>query len=162
MTVKPLSEQVRTLSRLLHGIAGISLIFLMALTIADVALRACHRPIPGVYELVGFAGALAIGLAMPLTSWNRGHVHVDSLLERLSPRGRQAMKIATRLAAIGLFLTLGFNLVRFGLDLRASGEVSPTLEMPFYPVVFLLAAAALVQAGVLLCDIAKVVRGTYE
>jgi TRAP-type C4-dicarboxylate transport system permease small subunit len=162
MTVKPFSEQVRTLSWLLHCIAGASLIFLMFLTLADVALRTFYRPIPGVYELVGFAGALAIGLAMPFTSWTRGHVHVDSLLERLPPRGRQAVQIATRLAAAALFLALGTNLVRFGLDLRASGEVSPTLEWPFYPVAFGLAMASLLQAVVLLCDIVKVRRGTYE
>jgi TRAP-type C4-dicarboxylate transport system permease small subunit len=162
MMAKPFLEQVRLFSRLLHGIAGISLIFLMLLTIADVTLRAFHRPIPGVYEMVGFSSALAIGLAMPFTSWTRGHVHVDSMLERLPPRGRQAVQIATRLAAAGLFLTLGYNLVRFGLDLRASGEVSPTLEIRFYPVVFGLAAAALLQAVVLLCDIAKVREGSYE
>ena len=64
---------VQGVCRFLHGIAGASLVFLMLLTIADVVLRAFHRPIPGVYELVGFASALAIGLAMPLTSWRRGH-----------------------------------------------------------------------------------------
>jgi TRAP-type C4-dicarboxylate transport system permease small subunit len=160
--VKNLFGWVETLSRLLHGIAGISLVFLMFLTIADVTLRSFRRPIPGVYELVGFAGALAIGLALPLTSWTRGHVHVDSLLDRLSLRGRRAVQIATRLAAIGLFLILGVNLIRFGLDLRASGEVSATLELRFYPIAFGLAAAALVQTGVLLCDIVKVMRGEYE
>ncbi len=160
--VKRLFDSVLTFSRLLHGIAGISLVFLMLLTIADVTLRAFHRPIPGVYELVGFAGALAIGLAMPLTSLTRGHVHVDSLLERLSLRGRRAVQIATRLAGVGLFLILGYNLIRFGLDLRASGEVSATLELRFYPVAFGLAAAALVQTGVLLCDIVKVLGGEYE
>ena len=150
------------MSRLFHGIAGISLVFLMLLTIADVVLRFFHRPIPGVYELVGFASALAIGLSLPYTSWTRGHVHVDTLLEWLPPRGRKIMQIATRLAAAGLFLTLSYNLVRFGLDLRASGEVSPTLEWRFYPVVFGLAAAALLQVAVLLCDIAKAAEGTYE
>lgn len=161
MAKSPL-EHVRAFSQLLHGIAGISLVFFMVLTIADVALRFFYRPIPGTYEMVGFAGALAIGLAMPYTSWTRGHVHVDSLIDRLPPRGRQAVQIATRLAGTGLFLTLAYNLALYALDLRASGEVSPTLELRFYPVVFGLAVAALLQAGVLLCDIAKVRGGTYE
>jgi hypothetical protein len=33
------------------------------------------------------------------------------------------------LAAAGLFLVVGINLIRFGMDLRAGGEVSPTLEL---------------------------------
>ncbi len=162
MTAKPLIEQVRTVSRLLHGIAGVNLLFLMFLTIIDVTLRALYRPIPGVYELVGFAGALAIGLAMPFTSCVRGHVHVDSLLNRLSPLGRRSVQTVTRLASAALFLALGYNLVRYGLDLRASGEVSLTLELRFYPVAFGLAAAAAIQAIVLLSDLATVWGGTYE
>jgi TRAP-type C4-dicarboxylate transport system permease small subunit len=153
---------VRRLSRWLHGIAGVSLVFLMSLTIADVVLRACRRPVPGTYELVGFAGAVAIGLAMPFTSWIRGHVYVDFLLGRLPRTGRLAFHLATRLLAAGLFGLIGWNLIQFGFDLRASGEVSPTLELRFYPVVFGLAAAAWLQGIVLLCDIAKIHRGEYE
>jgi TRAP-type C4-dicarboxylate transport system permease small subunit len=153
---------VRGVSKFLHGIAGVSLVFLMLLTIADVVLRAFHRPIRGVYELVGFASAMAIGLAMPYTSWMRGHVHVDSLVSRLPAGGRVAMQIVTRLAAAGLFLVVGINLIRFGMDLRASGEVSPTLELRFYSVAFGLAVAAFLHAIVLLCDIARIRRGEYE
>jgi hypothetical protein len=61
-----------------------------------------------------------------------------------------------------LFALLGWNLVRFGLDLRASGEVSPTLQLRFYPVAFGLAAAALLEVAVLLCHLAKICRGEYE
>ena len=153
---------MRAISRFLHGIAGVSLVFLMLLTIADVVLRACRRPLPGTYELVGFAGAVAIGFAMPLTSWMRGHVCVDSFLERLPKGGKLFFQVATRLLAAGLFLLLGWNLVRFGLDLRASGEVSPTLELKFYPVVLGFAVAAFFQGLVLFCDIAKIRRGEYE
>ena len=144
---------IQPLSGWLQRVAGASLVFLMALTVLDVVLRAAGRPIPGVYELVGFAGALAIGLAMPATSWARGHVHVDSLLNRLPPGGRRILRAATRLAGMALFLALAWNLVRFGLDLRESGEVSATLELRFYPVVFGLAAASALQAAVLAADL---------
>jgi len=153
---------VRRISRFMHGIAGVSLVFLMLLTITDVGLRALHRPVPGTYELVGFAGAVAIGFAMPFTSWIRGHVYVDFFLGRLPKAGRAGFGIATRLLAAGLFALLGWNLVRFGLDLRAAGEVSPTLELRFYPVVFGFAVAAFFQVIVLLCDLVKIYQGEYE
>jgi len=54
---------------------------------------------------------------------------------------------------MALFLALAWNLVRFGLDLRESGEVSATLELRFYPVVFGLAAASALQAAVLAADL---------
>ena len=153
---------VRGFSRFLHGIAGVSLVCLMLLTCADVLLRFFRHPIPGTYELVGFAAALAIGFALPYTSWLRGHVYVDSLVGWLPKAVRVVFHVATRLLAAGLFALLGWNLVRFGLDLRASGEVSPTLELKYYPVVLGVALASFVEVAVLLCDLVKIGWGEYE
>src|SRR5512137_1300465 len=91
---------VREFSRILHWVAGISLVFLMMLTIADVVLRAFGHPIAGTYELVGYAGAVAIACAMPYTSWMRGQVYVDFLLGHLPKTGRLVCHFATRLLAI--------------------------------------------------------------
>jgi TRAP-type C4-dicarboxylate transport system permease small subunit len=146
----------------MHLAAGVSLVLLMLLTLIDVGLRACGKPIPGVYELVGYAGGIAIGLAMPVTSWWRGHVYVDTFLAWLPRTVRTAVHIGTRLVGAGLFAVLAWNLVRFGLDLRASGEVSLTLELKYYPVAFGLATASVLQAVVLLCHIDMVRRGEYE
>jgi len=153
---------VRNLARILHGAAGIALVFLMLLTIADVVLRAFHRPIAGTYELVGYAGAAAIAGAMPYTSWMRGQVYVDFLLERLPGPARMICRLATRLLVIALFGLLGWHLVKYGRDLRVCGEVSPTLELKFYPVVFGFAAACALQAIVQVCEIVKLFRGEYE
>jgi TRAP-type C4-dicarboxylate transport system permease small subunit len=157
-----LLERIRQGSCWLQVVAGTALILLMCLTVLDVVLRAFRHPLPGTYELVGFMGAVAIGCSMPLTSWRRGHVYVDALLDRLPPRVRAAFQVSTRLTVATLFGLLAWNLVGFGLDLRASGEVSPTLELRFYPVVLGLAVATAFQALVLLADLAKIGRGTYE
>jgi TRAP-type C4-dicarboxylate transport system permease small subunit len=146
----------------MHIVAGVSLVLLMVLTLLDVVLRQCGKPILGTYELVGYAGGLAIGLAMPVTSWWRGHVHVDTFLAWVPRPARRAIHIGTRLIGAGLFGVLTWNLVRLGLELRASGEVSSTLELKYYPMVFGLAAASMVQALVLLCHIDMVRRGEYE
>jgi len=150
-------------STALQWAAGTSLVLLMLTTVTDVLLRnTLGKPIPGTYELVGLAGGLVIGLALPLTSWRRGHVEVDSFLPRLPARLRAAIQFITRLLGAALFTILSWNLFRLALDLRASGEVSPTLELPFYPVVFGLAVASVVQTCVFCGQIGQVVRGEYE
>ena len=149
-------------TRVLHAVAGASLVFLLLLTVLDVVLRVLRRPIPGTYELVGFAGGLAIGFAMPYTAWNRGNVYVETFLNRLPRRARQVLQILTRLIACGLFALLGWKLWEYGLSLRASGEVSPTLELRYYPVALGLALASFLQVIVLFCQAAQVVRGEYE
>jgi TRAP-type C4-dicarboxylate transport system permease small subunit len=155
-------SKVNGLSRLLNLIAGISLSFLMLLTIADVILRYFRRPIVGTYELVAFSGAVVIGFSVPLTSWVRGHVYVDFLILRFSQKTRNIFNILTRCLVIWLFLMIGWNLIKYGMDLYKSGEVSVTLQMPFYPVAYGLGICCFIQCLVLLCDILKILGGKYE
>jgi hypothetical protein len=51
---------------------------------------------------------------------------------------------------------------KYGMDLRRYGEVSSTLRIPFYPLVYALAICCFIQCLVLLCDLVKIHRGEYE
>ena len=153
---------VTNISRFLNSIAGISLIFLMSLTITDVILRGFNKPILGAYELVAFAGAVAIGFSMPRTAALRGHIYVDFLIAGFSRRVRNLFNVATRLLVLLLFLFIGWNLFKFGWDLQRSGEVSLTLQMPFYPVAYGVGICCFVQCLVMVCDIIKIHGGTFD
>jgi TRAP-type C4-dicarboxylate transport system permease small subunit len=153
---------VRDLSRTLNLLAGTALLFMMALTVGDVVLRYFRHPIPGTYELVALCGAVVIGFSLPFTSWERGHIYVDFFLEKLPPLARRAVQTITRLMGMALFLLIGWNLILMGSDLRRSGEVSLTLQLPFYPVAYGIGVCCLVQCLVLLGDIIKVWSGHHE
>ncbi|MEW6671369.1 MAG: TRAP transporter small permease [Thermodesulfobacteriota bacterium] len=153
---------VRQLSRFLNVVAGVSITFIIILTMADVIMRTFRRPIVGTYELVAFTGAVVIGFALPFTSWMRGHIYVDFVVQKLPKMLKAAFHIATRCAGIGLFYLIARNLINVGMDLQKSGEVSPTLQLPFYYVAYAVAFSCFVQCFVLLCDIVKVWRGEYE
>jgi TRAP-type C4-dicarboxylate transport system permease small subunit len=157
-----LLDKVKGISRFLNIIAGISLTFLMLLTVSDVILRFFKMPIVGTYELVAFAGAIVIGFSLPLTSWMRGHIFVDFFILKFSKRGQNIFNIVTRCLVIGLFLLIAWNLMKYGLDLQRSGEVSPTLRIPFYPVAYGIGVSCFIQCLVLLCDIVKISGGEYE
>jgi TRAP-type C4-dicarboxylate transport system permease small subunit len=156
------STKIKGLSRFLNIIAGISLTFLMLLTVLDVILRSFRRPIVGAYELVAFSGAIVIGFAIPLTSWVRGHIFVDFFILRFSQKVRNIFNIATRCVVIVLFFLIGWNLLKYGIDLQKSGEVSLTLQMPFYPVAYGVGVCCFVQCLVLICDVIKILGGEYE
>ena len=155
-------SKVREISRILNAIAGITLAFMMCLTVADVILRSFRRPIVGTYELVAFSGAIVVGFAVPLTSWFRGHIYVDFLIMRFSKTVRNIFNFTTRSLVIILFLLIGWNLLRYGMDLQKSGEVSVTLGMPFYPVAYGIGICCFLQCMVIFCDIFKIVWGEYE
>ena len=160
--MKGLLSKINGLSRFFNVIAGISLTFLMLLTVMDVILRALKRPIVGTYELVAFSGAVVIGFAVPLTSWLRGHIFVDFFILRFSQKVRNIFNITTRCLVIVLFFLIGWNLIKYGMDLQKSGEVSLTLQMPFYPVAYGVAVCCFVQCLVLICDVIKIFGGEYE
>ena len=153
---------VKGASSALAAIAGAALTLLMLLTIADVVLRLVGRPIVGTYELVALGGAIAIGLSLPLTSWVRGHIYVDSFVARLPRLPRAVLNIATRLLVLGLFFLIGWNLIKYGLDLRRAGEVTPTLRVPFFPVTLGVGGSCLIECLVIVADIVKIFRKEYE
>jgi TRAP-type C4-dicarboxylate transport system permease small subunit len=157
-----LLDKVKGISRFLNVIAGISLTFLMLLTVSDVILRFFKRPIVGTYELVAFSGAIVIGFSLPLTSLMRGNIFVDFFILKFSKKGQDIFNIVTRCLVITLFFLIGWNLLRYGLDLQKSGEVSATLRLPFYPVAYGVGISCFVQCLVLCCDIVKIFGGKYE
>ncbi len=160
--MKGLLNAVNGLTRFINVIAGISLTFLMLLTIGDVILRFFKMPIVGTYELVAFAGAVVIGFSLPLTSWARGHIFVDFFIIKFSKKIQNVFNIATRCLVFFLFFLMGWNLFKYAVDLQKSGEVSLTLQMPFYPITFGVGICCFIQCLVMVCDIVKVLGGEYE
>ena len=70
--------------------------------------------------------------------------------------------MATRCIGIGLFFLIAWNLIKVGIDIQRSGEVSPTLHLPFYPVAYAVGVVRFFQCLVLFCDIIKIFGGKYE
>jgi TRAP-type C4-dicarboxylate transport system permease small subunit len=153
---------ILNLSRWAQVIAGVALTGIMGITVIDVILRSFNRPIVGSYEIVALMGAVVIGFSLPFTSWVRGHIFVDVLVQKLPRNPRKGVHLATRVMGMLLFFLIAWNLFKMGSDLQKSGEVSPTLQIPFYPVVYGLGIACLLQFLVLLADIVKLFRGKYE
>jgi TRAP-type C4-dicarboxylate transport system permease small subunit len=150
------------ISKSLYAVSGVVLVWMMLLTAADVVLRAFGRPITGAYELVGFSGAVVIGFGLPYTSWTRGHVYMEFLIKKLPKQSRDIANVFTRLVGIALFAVIAYNLVVVGMDLRGTGEMSPTLQLPFYPVAYGVGICCFMLCLMLLCDIIKICGDHYE
>ncbi len=153
---------VRGLCRLLLLVAGITLAFMLLFTLTDVVMRAFGKPILGDYEVISFLGAIVVGFSVPYTSLLKGHVSVDFLFELVSDKTGRAIRLATRLLAIALFLWMGWNFVLMSLDLVKSREVTPVFKVPFYPISFGLAFTCLVQCLTLLTEIRAIAGSRHE
>jgi TRAP-type C4-dicarboxylate transport system permease small subunit len=153
---------LRVCKAVLNVIGTAALAFMMFLTVADILLRAFGHPLVGTYEVVSLALALVIGFGIPRVSMERSNVYMEILLEKLSVRGKAVMNTFTRILCIGLFLLIAFNLLSVGREFHMSGEVSPTIKLPFYPVAYAVGVCCFIECLVFVQDIVKIWRGQYE
>ena len=85
----------------------------------------------------------------------RGHVAVEIVVSRLSPSTQALISLITRMLGILLFALIAWECAHYGNDLKTAGEVSMTLRLPFYPVLYAIALAAAVVCLVIVSGIFK-------
>ena len=143
------------LSRVLFWVAGVAIFLMMLITCADVVLREMRRPIPGTYELVRFLGAVAVSFAMAHTSVQKGHVEVSLIVRMFPSRIQGIIGGITTIFGLVLFFFIAWQSFLYANDLHATGEVSLTLQLPFYPFVYGISFSAAVVFLILLADLFK-------
>jgi TRAP-type C4-dicarboxylate transport system permease small subunit len=117
-------------------VASAALVLMMVLSCADIFGRYIfNHPITGAYDIVGLSGAVLTAFAMPYTMLKKGHVAVELLIQSLSRGTRLVIETFTHLLGISLFLVLVWQAILLSRDMKAAGEVTPTLLLPFYPIV---------------------------
>lgn len=146
-----LEKSVHPLARWFNWIAAGAVTAMMLLTCADVVLRIFRCPIPGTYEIVCLLGATFASFSLAHTTTERGHIAVDFLVQKLSPRNQLVVECINSIIGAVLFSVIAWQSILQALDLKAAGEVSMTLQMPIHPFLFGIAAGCGLLAVVLVC-----------
>jgi TRAP-type C4-dicarboxylate transport system permease small subunit len=157
--MRSLTQRLGWLSRGLNALSAAAVMAMMLLTCADIVMRLLRRPITGTYETVGFMGALCVSFALAQTSVDKGHIAVDFLVQRLSDRAQQIVEVVNSLLCAIFFIVVAWQSALYASELRASGEVSMTLQTPIYPIVYGLAAGCAILSLVLVARIVDIFRG---
>jgi TRAP-type C4-dicarboxylate transport system permease small subunit len=133
-------KAISGISSLFNMVASAALVLMMVLSCVDIFMRyLLSRPITGTYDIVGLSGAVLAAFSMPYTMLKKGHVAVEILIQSLS-RGKQlVIETFSHLLGISLFLVLVWQALSLSKDMKAAGEVTPTLLLPFYPIVYCMA-----------------------
>ncbi len=153
---------LRVCKAVLNVIASAALTFMMFLTVADIVCRALGHPLVGTYEVVSLALALVIGFGIPRVSLDKSHVYMEIVLEKLGTKAKAVFNTFTRVICLCLFLLIAYNLFSVGAEFHASGEVSPTIRLPFYPIAYAVGVCCFIECVVFISQIVKIWRGHYE
>lgn len=150
----------RTLDRWLGLMSSLPLALIVVLTFLDVFARyLISSPIRGSLEIIQFAMALSIFAALPLVTRHRGHVTVSLIDGLLSPT---AMRLKTVVCDVISLLALG--LISWRLWIYAGESIEQktqtiVLALPQGPLVYALAAFALLTSALVLIDLKRQIAG---
>ena len=101
---KKFAQGQTTAERWLGGVAAGIIMVMMFLTSVDVVMRyAFDNPLPGVYELQEFLLVGVVFLCLAYIQSLRGHINVDLLSGRLSPRMQTALSILGHVICLVVF-----------------------------------------------------------
>ena len=121
---------------MLNYIAAAAIAVMMVLTFLDVTFRAFGHPILGTYEIVSFLGAVAVSFAIAKTTFGGEHIAVKIVMQRLPARTRSITGVVTQLITIALFAVVAWQCAVHGADLYRCKQVSGTVGLPYYPILF--------------------------
>jgi TRAP-type C4-dicarboxylate transport system permease small subunit len=141
----PIGRVLTRISRIFVMIGGISLTAAGFLTVTSVLGRYLfNAPIPGDFELVETACALAVFSFLPYCQLQKGNVLVDFFTYKLSTRTRGFLDSLSALIYTVIAVLLTWRLWVGGLDLLRTNEQTIVLEIPrAYNFLFIMPCMAL-------------------
>lgn len=140
------------LNRVLKVTGGVFLIGMILLTCANIFIRKLYIPIPGTFELMGYAGAVVAAFALGYTQLTRGHICVDVLVNTYPAPLKRLISLINHGVCSLFFFAATWQVVKKAMILKNSGELSETLRIIYYPFTLAVALGCFVLALTLLTD----------
>ncbi len=119
-------------------VAGVSVLLMMIITVADVILRIFNIGITGAYDLVRACGVIAVACALPYVTAAKGHIAIEFFYQKCNHQGRLILDSLFRMCSLLIFGGLTIQTFLHGLSLYRSGEVFPNLGMSVYWIPFVI------------------------
>ena len=141
-----------------NGVAAGALVIMMVLTCTDVVLRFFRHPIPGTYEIVGLLGTVGISFSLAYTTVKKGHIAVEFIVSRFTGKTQNSIDAVNNFLSLILFAIITWQSTLYGFDLKQSGEVSLTVQLPIHPFVFGISFGCGLVCFVLAMDLYKSLR----
>lgn len=117
-------------------LGGVAALALMVMATGNVCLRVFGMPYRGAYELAAFLGAVVTAFALGYTQKKKSHIVVDILTETFSNRVKRILDAISYLIGMSFFAIISWVIVKWGIRIAGSGEVSETLKIAYYPFIY--------------------------
>lgn len=158
MKIKALRETVEkvvtNLTSFMDKISMIVLFFMMTLTVLDVLMRKIlTKSILGTPELTELSLVIMIFFSFARTEMEDGHIKVDLIIGRLSPRVQAIIDFITQTCCFVFFILLTIANFQYAESMRESGEHTLNLAIPVSPFIYVAAIGFLLMCFALFCKL---------
>ena len=135
-----LEQTVNRTAKIINIIGVCILTFMMFITTADVFMRyVLKKPLLGTLELTEFMMAIFVAFSLAYTAVQKGHINVDFLISRFSPKVQMFLNSFTCILSIAIFFLISWRSILYAENTRAGGVTSQALLIPVYPFVLVIA-----------------------
>jgi TRAP-type C4-dicarboxylate transport system permease small subunit len=127
----------------LARIAAAALALIALVTLCDVVARKVFNTgFTFTVETTEMSMALIVFFGVGLVTHQRGHIVVDVLTLRLSERARVWLGLFTNVLSLGFVLIMVWRLWLQAGFIASTGDTTPILNFPLWPIAYLVAAGS--------------------
>ena len=147
-----------SVERYFNIFAMILIVAMMLMVTGDVAGRYLfHRPLPAVLELTEFFMAGIVYAALAYTQFIKGHISIELLVDRYSPRKRLIMETISLFIGLIFFALVVWQGGRMAWAAWQIREITFTaaMPMPVYPAKFMVPIGSLLMCIRFIAQIAE-------
>jgi TRAP-type C4-dicarboxylate transport system permease small subunit len=127
-------------------LARLGMVALLVLVVANVIMRYFFTSIQGTYDYVGLITAVAVSLAIAFTAYERGHIEIEILTERLPQRVQSVIGSVMMLIGTIFFCIASWQSVVLGVSMKEANETTMAAYVPLYPFMYILAVGLALTA----------------
>jgi TRAP-type transport system small permease protein len=123
------------------------LFLMMAITAVDVAGRyILNMPLPGGFEITELLLAALIYCGLPLVSWRREHIVIDTFDRFFPPRLKRALDIVAEVICAATLSGMGYLIFLRAARVAEYGETTNVLKLPLAPIAYVMGVMIVVAA----------------
>lgn len=133
---------------------------MVLLVVADVTLRRIfNSPLAFSYELIEIALVVVVWSAICYSTATERHISISVFVSRLPAKTEKFITTVVDSISVVLFGIIGWQSITHAMDTWKIHKVTQILEVPYYPVVFLVALGAIVAGLMLLVRLINSIVG---
>lgn len=153
--MKLLEKLNRFLLTVLLIAGGAFLLTMLGLTCYNIGMRPLKMSISGVYELMGYCGAIVITCGLAHAQVKKAHLQVDIVVNSYSRPFRMIVHSLNYLICILIVGIAVWQVALKGYTFYTTGEVSETLLLRYYPFTFGVAVGFIVLGLLFAADLIR-------